>query len=229
MRSKRFPTKTEAERFIETAKQQNQYKRNGLKPPVTANAASIRLAALITARVADFPKGTRRNLVAKSLTYLLDITGEFICVTDVTFEHLKAYHKCRLRDLTPRGTRVSETTIRREMTEISSVLKAAAEYFPELANYKPPKIPRPAIIDIRRERKISRAERSQLIEYYNRPRQSNEGYKQYLERLRVGHGLEFAWLTGSRRKEVVKLKRTAYSKDRDELKIIRWKTARSKK
>ena len=38
-----------------------------------------------------------------------------------------------------------------------------------------------------------------------------------------------AWLTGSRRKEVVRLKRTDYFPDQDKLVIKRWKTIKTKK
>jgi hypothetical protein len=124
---------------------------------------------------------------------------------------------------------VTESTVDREMTEISSMLKAAGEYFDALEDYSPPKIPRLQLSDNRRTRTLSDAEMIALVEHYARPRQPNESESQYFDRVTIGHALEFAWLTSSRRKEVVRLnKKTDYFPDQDELRIVRWKTIKAK-
>jgi hypothetical protein len=114
---------------------------------------------------------------------------------------LKEFNTRRSKEKTiQRDVLVSESTVDREMTEISSMLKLAGEYFPALEDYQPPKIPRLRLSDNRRTRTISDDEMYRLLDYYARAREPNESDRQYADRLTIGHALEFAWLTGSQKK-----------------------------
>jgi hypothetical protein len=228
-RSGPFPTKKKAEGYIDELRLGERYKRAGLKYS-TRKASDIKLKELIEKRLEDIADRKRKELVKRVLNYLLEIVGEYSRVTEISYQHLKQFNKKRAAETTfGRRTPVSEATIDREMTEISSTLKLAGEYFPELEEWQPPKIPRLKLVDIRRERRISPAEQLALIDHFARPREPNESDGQYFDRILIGHSFEFALLTSSRRKEVVRLKRTDYRPKQDELRIIRWKTVRSKK
>jgi integrase len=224
-----FATKKKAEDFLDDFKHAARYKRAGLKySPRKAN--EIRFKDLIEKRLADIPDRKRKELVKRVLNYLLDIAGEYVRVTEISYENLKEFNKRRAAELTVgRDTPVTEATIDREMTEISSTLKNAGEYFPELEGWQTPKIPRLRLPDIRRERRISPIEQLALIDHFARPREPNECDGQYFDRILIGHSFEFALLTSSRRKEVVRLKRTDYRPKQDELRIVRWKTIKAKK
>jgi integrase len=224
-----FPTRREAENYIEQLKIQSNYKKAGLNFS-SKGAADIRLKDLIEKRLADHEGSKRYELVHRVLYYLLGITGENARVIDVNYQHLKQFNEKRSREKTVgRNTPVSESTIDREMTEISSLLKSAGHYFEELEDYQPPKIPRLQLVDIRRERRIADWEKEELIKYFDRPREAFESDGQYQDRIAIGHAFEFALLTSSRRKEVVRLRKTDYQPRQDILRITRWKTIRSKR
>jgi integrase len=228
-RSGPFPTKKKAEDYVDELKLGQRYKRAGLKY-ATRKPSDIRFKELIEKRLEDLGDSKRKELVSRVLNYLLDIAGEYVRVTEISYQHLKEFNKRRAAETTVgRGTPIAEATIDREMTEISSTLKLAGEYFEELEEWQPPKIPRLKLADIRRDRRIWPAEQLALIEHFARPREPNESDGQYFDRILIGHSFEFALLTSSRRKEVVKLKRSDYRPKQDELRIVRWKTIRSKK
>jgi hypothetical protein len=224
-----FATKKKAEDFLDDFKLAARYKRAGLKYS-PRKADQILLKELIEKRVDDIPDRNRKELVRRVLNYLLDITGDYTRVTEITYQQLKEFNKRRSAELTVgRDTPVTEATIDREMTEISSTLKNAGEYFAELESWQPPKIPRLKLADIRRERRISPAESTSIIDHFARPRESYESDGQYFDRILIGHSFEFALLTSSRRKEVVRLRKTDWQPKQDSLRIVRWKTIKSKK
>lgn len=223
-----FATKKEAQDYIDELRTKHKYSRQGLKAP--EKHSQVLLRHLIDKRLADIQERVRKALAERVFFYLLDITGPAAKVTDLTYQHLKEFNIRRSKEKTvQRDALVSESTVDREMTEISSMLKVAGEYFPALEDYQPPKIPRLRLSDNRRTRTISDDEMYQLLDHYARPREANESERQYFDRITIGHALEFAWLTGSRRKEVVRLKRTDYFPDQDKLVIKRWKTIKTKK
>jgi integrase len=223
-----FSTKKEAQDYIDALRTKYKYSRHGLRAP--EKQSHVLLRHLIQKRLEDFQDANRKALAERIFLYLLDITGPAAKVTDITYQHLKEFNTRRSTERTvQRDTPVAESTIDREMTEISSMLKKAGEYFPALEAYQPPKIPRLRLSDNRRTRTISDDEMYSLLAYYARPKEPNESERQYFDRITIGHALEFAWLTGSRRKEVVRLKRTDYFPDQDKLVIKRWKTMKSKK
>lgn len=224
-----FPTRKEAEDYIDQLKLAGTYKKSGIKYS-PGKAADVKLKDLFDRRIADIDDDKRKKLVKRVLYYLLDITGEQARVTDLTFQHLKRFNERRAREKTVgRETPVTDATIDREMTEISSTLKDAGDYFEALQGWQPPKIPRLALVDTRRERRIEDWEALGLIAHFARPREPFESDGQYFDRVLIGHSFEFALLTSSRRKEVVRLKKTAYQARADILKIFRWKTRKAKK
>jgi site-specific recombinase XerC len=223
-----FATKKEAQDYIDGLRTKHKYSRQGLKAP--EKHSQVLLRHLIDKRLADIQDRVRKALAERVFFYLLDITGPAAKVEDLTYQHLKEFNTRRSKEKTvQRDVLVSESTVDREMTEISSMLKLAGEYFPALEDYQPPKIPRLRLSDNRRTRTISDDEMYRLLDHYARAREPNESDRQYADRITIGHALEFAWLTGSRRKEVVWLKRTDYFPDQDKLVIKRWKTMKAKK
>jgi integrase len=221
-----FATKKEAQDYIDELRTKHKYSRQGLKAP--EKHSQVLLRHLIDKRLGDIQERVRRALAERVFFYLLDITGPAAKVTDLTYQHLKEFNTRRSKERTvQRDSKVSDATVDREMTEISSMLKLAGDYFPALESYQPPKIPRLRLSDNRRTRTISDDEIKALLGYYARAREPNESERQYFDRMTIGHAIEFAWLTGSRRKEVVRLKRTDFFPDQDKLIIKRWKTIKA--
>jgi hypothetical protein len=229
LRDRRFPTQRKAEDFINELKDKQKHARRGIKYHART-ASDVKLKDLIDVRLAEIAERKKKALLTRVLNYFLAIVGETARVTDITHQHLKDFNRKRLSEKTRgRDTPVAESTVDREMTEISSLLQTAGNYFEELESYEPPKIPRLKLPDIRRERTIADEEREALVNYFARPRGKFESDRQYFDRLTIGHSFEFAGLTSSRRKEVVRLKKTDYYPQQDILKITRWKTIRAKK
>lgn len=150
-------------------------------------------------------------------------------VTEIKTSHLKQFNETRAKEETNRGTMIAPETIDREMTEISAALKDAPNLFDALEDFIPPRIPRLKMTGNRRERVIGATEEALILKHFARPRENYESDNQYLDRIKIGQEFEFAVLTSSRRKEVVKLKWSDYFPEQDLLRITRWKTIKAKK
>lgn len=88
-------------------------------------------------------------------------------VTEFLTPHLRKFVARRKRDgLVP-------SNIDRELNIISAMLHAAPDYFPDLANWGVPKIPRPRRSKRRRERVISAAEVTRVLTWLYSPQRED--------------------------------------------------------
>lgn len=159
-----------------------------------------------------------RQTVRRAWSSLLDVIPAGYLLTELSASDIYRMQDRLEQARSARGLPFSPHTIDRRLTEISAGLRAAHRYFPDMEEFQPPRVPRPRLPDTRRERVIGPEEFARLLEFL---------YSGSAARQLVGHQLEFAALTSSRRKEVVKLKWSDYFPDQDLLKITRWKTLRS--
>lgn len=120
------------------------------------------------------------------------------------------------------------SSINRELNIISATLKLAKDYFPELRNWVPPKIPRPKVSKSRRERIITDEEYRRITYYLQRPREPEEGPIAYRDRIRVSLLLRWALLTGMRPKEIRRLKWSDVDWDGKQVKVRSTKTENRK-
>jgi hypothetical protein len=103
-------------------------------------------------------------------------------VNELLTPHLQEFVSRRQRD----GLRPS--SIDRELNIVSAMLHAAApDYFPDLANWGIPKIPRPRRSKRRRERVISAAEVTRVLTWLYSPQRYDETEAQARQRRNVGH------------------------------------------
>lgn len=98
------------------------------------------------------------------------------------------------------------SSIDRELNIISSALRAAADYYPELRNWQVPKIPRPKHSKRRRERVINAAEVVRLLTWLYSPQRQDETEARMMNRRNVGHVFRTALITGARKGELCKLR-----------------------
>lgn len=230
IRERGFVTREAANDYINDLRTSKRYAKLGLKNPnekEKPKTVSVKLADLFDKRLADLHHRQTIATLNRCKELLLSIVGENADVTDLTFQHLKEFNRQRGKQITQYDRQVEPSTVFREMTEISSMLSKAGEYFNELESYQPPKIPRPKVDKTRRERVITPKERDAILAQLNRPR-GDETEFQYEGRKLTALCFEFALLTASRRKEVVKLKRSDHVPELDKLRIKRWKTIKAK-
>jgi hypothetical protein len=107
------------------------------------------------------------------------------CVDEVTKADCKNYINKRMRDgLKPQS-------IDRELNIIVAMFNRADNYFPELEQWRPPRIPRPKILDGRRERTWSEHEIKVILGELLSPRRENEQAQAAKARYRVGRKSNF--------------------------------------
>src|ERR1051326_4111291 len=87
------------------------------------------------------------------------------------------------------------SSIDRELNIVSSALHSAVDYYPELANWNIPKIPRPKYSKRRRERVINAAEVAKLLTWLYAPQREDETEAKMGHRRNVGHVFRTALLT----------------------------------
>jgi integrase len=111
-------------------------------------------------------------------------------------------------------------------------LHQAGEIFPELEQWKTPKMPRLKVAKSRRERLISSEEYMRLVAHLRRPPDETDGdarsqnrQNAYECRVRVAQIFEFAMLTGARHGEIVGLKWSDISWEREKILIYQTKTS----
>ncbi len=125
----------------------------------------------------------------------------------------------------------SASSINRELNIIGATLHQAGEFFSELLQWKPPKIPRLKEGKSRRERIITDEEYRRLVSHLRRPpddldgdpRAQNRQYA-YEARIRVAQIFEFAMLTAARHSEIVTLKWSDVDWERKKILIFQRKT-----
>lgn len=126
----------------------------------------------------------------------------------------------------------SASSINRELATIAATLNQAGESFPELEQWKKPRMPRLKVAKSRRERLISNDEYARLVAHLRRPPDELDGdarpqnrQNAYECRVRVAQILQFAMLTGARHGEIVALKWRDVSWEREKILIYQTKTA----
>jgi integrase len=122
-------------------------------------------------------------------------------------------------------------TINREVTTIAATLNQAGEIFPELEQWKKPKMPRLKVAKSRRERLISDEEYRRIVTHLRRPPDEldGDGRRQNREnayecRVRVAQIFEFAMLSAARHGEIMALKWTDISWEREKILLYQTKT-----
>ena len=159
-----FLKRSDAEAFAYKLKHDAITRRFGL--PVAADRPT--LLELSNKYADDIPnrnEQTRARRVFKAFRELL-IPG--LCVDEVTKADCKKYIDKRLRDgLKPQS-------IDRELNIIVAMFNQAENYFPALEQWRPPRIPRPKILDGRRERVWSEHEISAILNELFAPKRDDE-------------------------------------------------------
>lgn len=189
----------------------------GIRPP----AGRPLLSELIEAKLARID---RRHEFVRARRVFATWAGMLpaeIRIDEVKTASIAKYIEHRLAD------KLAPASINREVNIIAAALHSAGDYFPELEQWRPPKIPR-LKAQSRRERIITEAEASILISYLRRPLAMGEADYQREARVRVAQIFEFALASGCRHGEIAAIKWSDIDYARHRIVIYQSKTSHYK-
>jgi integrase len=205
-----FTSRKKAETYVEEAKFAAKLRRAGVgqlvDPPTVRQLFDARLK-----KIKDHAENVRCQRIFDLFVSLLPARAK---VTDVKSSDFTRYMNAR--------EGVKPETINREINPLSKAFSSAAELFPDLEDYEPPKVRRPKFKATRRERVIKPEEKDAIVAQLYRPREPKESEAIYRNRIRIGRMFEIAWYLGMAFKEVATLKKSKY--DGESLHFIRSKT-----
>lgn len=216
-------TRKELLELVDEVRMQENRQALGLPAPTFAPCLSD-LFARHEAKIASLRHRTLFNRVSEKFLSLLpsDIT-----VTEIRRAHFQLYIDSRLQESGVQTKRpILPQTINKELYAISAAFANAPLYYPSLDSYRKPVVPRIKCKRARRERLVSREKELDIIlEELRKPRAGKQTERHHFHRVRLADTLEFALLTGMRRKEIARLEWRNYFPSESALRdVVRWKT-----
>jgi integrase len=176
------------------------------------------LSDLASKYVDDIRNPRERARARRVLTCFCELLISGLCVDEVTKADAKQYIDKRTRDgLKPQS-------IDRELNIVVAMFNQAENYFPALEQWRPPRIPRPKIIDGRRERVWSEHEIKAILEELFAPKGDAEQVQAAFARYRVGRKVQFCLLNGLRHSEMNLLPKTGINWNARTVRIRQGKT-----
>lgn len=147
-------------------------------------------------RIENPKEKTRSRLVFSNFLSLIPARLRF---DELETKHLRLFVDKRLLEVKP-------VSVNREVTCIASAIHSAYIDFPELENYRTPKIPRPKVEKSRRERLITQDEVMKLLTELLSVQHHGEADRDFARRRVVGQVFQMCLLTGSRVGEIIALR-----------------------
>ena len=220
LRIYQFETRKQAEEVLSGLRAEERKVKFGLAPLINRPL----LEDLITARIPTLAEKAERAKATRVLSLWLTLLDPKIKIDEIDTPQIRLYIKKRQED------ERASATINRELTIIGATLHQAGEFFPELKQWKCPKIPRVKEGKSRREKIISDDEYSRLTAYLRRPPENltHNERSAYIARVRVSQILEFAMMSAARHGEIVKLKWSDVDWERRKILIFQRKTGEHK-
>ena len=215
-----FDTRQQAEEALTIIRRREREEQFGLPPAISRP----RLADLVTQRVASIELRSERVRAERVLQTLLELLPKGIRIDEITTPDLRKFVEKRQAD----GQ--ANASISRELNIIVATLNGAAGFFPELAQWRPPKAPRPKVSKSRRERIISDEEYRRILSWLRRPPDADDATRRqnqqnaFRGRVRVAAILEFAMNTGMRPKEIYALRWTDVDWEGQQIRVHGTKT-----
>jgi integrase len=154
------------------------------------------LSELTEKRVEVITNKREQTRARRVLTGLLSVCPEGLCVDEIAKADIQLYVNKRKREgLKPQS-------IDRELNIISAMLNKVDTLYPQLAQWRPPRMPRPKVTGGRRERVWRDHEIKGILGELFAPRREGEQGKAAFARARVGWRVQFCLLSGLRHSEM---------------------------
>lgn len=212
-----FEKKSDAEAVLFKYKHDDISRRYGL-PFASAPAF---LSDLIEKRLTAY-KGAEHTRAERVFKGLADVLPVGICVDEVTKAAIQKYVEKRFDD----GLKAQ--SIDRELNIIAAMFNGVDLYFPQLEQWRPPKMPRPKIIGGRRERIWSDGEIKNVLGELYLPRRDSEQRQTAEARFRVGRIVQFCLLNGVRTGEMANIRKRDINWQTKKVRIEQGKTGNVK-
>jgi integrase len=206
-----FREKGDAERVQYKIKHEQNARRYGL----SVVAARALLSDLIGKRLADIKNKNEHTRATRVLHDLLALMPAGVFVDEVGKAQIKRYVDKRVYD----GVRPQ--SIDRELNIVSAMFNSADTYYSQLEQWRPPKMPRPKIVDGRRERVWTADEITKVLGELFSPKRDGEQSQAAQARYRVGRKVQFCLLNGLRHSEMLQIPKLAIDWDRRQVPIKR--------
>lgn len=204
-----FLQKADAEQVEYKTKHDANRRRYGL----TITEKRPLLSELVERRLADIKNKHERTRAKRVFADLQAIAGPETFVDEVTKATIKKYVDKREYD----GLRPQ--SIDRELNILCAMFNSADDYFHQLEQWRPPKMPRPKIVDGRRERVWSADEITKILGDLFAPKQEGEQAQAADARYRVGRKVQFCLLNGLRHGEMLKIPKVGIDWDRKQASV----------
>lgn len=217
IREKGFPTVKEAEKFLDSAKLNQKYRKRGL--PARATFIPT-LKQLFEVRLKQIHNRRESVCATRVFQYFLNLFEPNLKISEVRKSHFQLFINSRLAD------GVKAETVNREITFISTALRQANELFPEeLEDYEPPHIARARVGRKKNHKRIiTEPEKERIVCFLKREMDAGEKSDGYENRVRIAFIFEIGWLLGLRLGEILRLKKTDFNFSERRLRVVRWKT-----
>lgn len=177
------------------------------------------LLADLVKRFANDVRNPREETRAKRvLSDFCELLTPGICVDEVKRADGKRYVDKRLME------GVKPQTVDRELNIIVAMLNKGDTYFQQLDQWRPPRLPRPKIIDGRRERVWSEHEIKVILGELFAPKAEDELIQSAIARYHVGRKVQFSLLNGLRHCEMNLIPKTAINWEARQVRIRQGKT-----
>lgn len=191
-----FFKKSEAEAVAYKIKHDEVARRYGL--PVAAERPF--LSDLVDKRLSMIANPNEHTRSRRVLNSLISLLPQGYCVDEVTKADVQKYVDKRRRD----GLKAQ--SINRELNIVNTMLAQIDIHYPQLEQWRPPKMPRPKVMDGRRERVWSASEIDLVLGELYAPKREGEQTQAAFARYRVGRKVEFSLMNGVRHTEMNRIR-----------------------
>ncbi len=170
----------------------------------------------------DIQNARERTRAKRVLADFCKLLVPDLCVDEVAKADCKKYIDKRKHDgLKPQS-------IDRELNIIVAMFNQAENYFPALEQWRPPRVPRPKILDGRRERTWSEHEIKVILGQLFAPKRDDEQVQSAIARYKVGRKVQFCLLNGLRHSEMNLIPKTGINWEARQVRIRQGKTGNYK-
>jgi integrase len=170
----------------------------------------------------DIGNPREQKRARRVLAYFCDLLTRNTCADEVSKADGKRYIDKRMKDgLKPQS-------IDRELNIIVAMFNKGDTYFEQLAQWRPPRMPRPKIIDGRRERTWSEHEIKVILGELFAPKRDDEQTQAAIARYRIGRKVQFSLLNGLRHSEMNLIPKTGIDWEARQVRIRQGKTGNYK-
>jgi integrase len=212
-----FDKKSDAEAVAYKYRHDDTARRYGL--PLVADHPF--LSDLIEKRLTAYA-GPEKTRATRVFNGLLSLLPQGVCVDEVTKAGIQKYVQKRFDD----GLKAQ--SVDRELNLIAAMFNSVDLYYPQLEQWRPPRMPRPKIIGGRRERLWSADEIKAVLGELYAPRRESEQQQSADARVLVGRRVQFCLLNGVRTGEMAKIQKRDINWQTRKVRIEQGKTGNVK-